>query len=113
MEEIVLNNVIDESAHRGDVRTGPQAHEKIGPRGRPGEARIHDDEFGPLVHGLGDPAKTDGVAFFVVDGRAADGGQRFRAVNRRAVRGFGVVISESISISIHRHFEGGRYEACY
>ena len=61
--KVVLDHVVNETAHQGDVGAGPQAHEQIGLGRRPGEARVHHDELGALVHGLGDPFETDGMVF--------------------------------------------------
>ena len=69
MKEIVLYHIVDQSPHQGDVGAGPEAHVLVGLGRRAGEARIHHDELGPLVHGLGDPFETDGMVF---GGVAAD-----------------------------------------
>ncbi len=63
MIEIVLDDVIDQTAHQGDVGAGPEAHVQVGLGRRPGEPGVHHDELGPLVHGLGDPFETDGMVF--------------------------------------------------
>ena len=63
MIEVVLDHVVDETAHQGDVGAGPEAHVQVGPGRRAGEAGVDHDELGALVHGLGDPAETDGMVF--------------------------------------------------
>ena len=63
MVQVVLYDVVDQSPHQGDVGAGSQAHVEIGLGRRTGEAGVDDDEFGPLVHGLGDPFETDGMVF--------------------------------------------------
>src|SRR6266481_4338850 len=62
-EEVVLNQVIDESAKKNDVSPGADRHPDIGQRARAREAWIDMDDRGALLFRFHHPAKTDWVRF--------------------------------------------------
>src|SRR6478736_6602717 len=61
--EVVLNQVIDESAKKNDVSTGSDRHPYVGQRTRAREAWIDMDDRGALLLRFHHPAKTDRVRF--------------------------------------------------
>jgi len=62
-EEVVLNQVIDESAEKYDVSTGADRHPNVGQRARARETWIDMDDRGALLLRFHHPAKTDRVRF--------------------------------------------------
>ena len=62
-EQIILNQVIDESAEKYDVGAGADRHPDIGQRARARETRIDMDDRGALLLRFHHPAKTDRVRF--------------------------------------------------
>jgi len=62
-EEVVLNQVIDESAKKNDVSPGADRHPNIGQRARARETWIDMDDRGALLFRFHHPAKTHRVRF--------------------------------------------------
>src|SRR5262245_36032768 len=62
-EQLVLNQVIDESAKKYNVSTGAKRHPNVRERTRAGEAWIDMNDGGSLLLGFHHPAKTDRVRF--------------------------------------------------
>ena len=62
-EQLVLNQMIDNSAEKYDVSAGADRHPNVGQRTRPREAWIDMDDRGALLLRFHHPAKTDRVRF--------------------------------------------------
>src|SRR5580765_7886709 len=62
-EEVVLNQVIDESAEKNNVCAGANRYPNVGQRTRAREAGIDMDDRGALLLRFHHPAKTDRVRF--------------------------------------------------
>ena len=62
-EQVILNQVIDESAEKYDVSAGADRHPDVGQRARAREAWIDMDDRGALLLRFHHPAKTDRVRF--------------------------------------------------
>src|SRR5882762_10535152 len=62
-EEVVLNQVIDESAKKNDVSAGADRHPDVGQRAGARETWIDMDDRGALLLRFHHPAKTDRVGF--------------------------------------------------
>src|SRR4029077_1546667 len=61
--QLVLNQVIDESAEKNNVCAGADRYPNVGQRARAREARIDMDDRGALLLRFHHPAKTDRVRF--------------------------------------------------
>ena len=60
-EKVVLDQVPDKSAEKGDICSGPDRHPDVGERARPRKSWIDMDNGRAALLCFHDPAKTDRV----------------------------------------------------